>query len=72
MIGRYTRPAMGEIWSDDGRIARWLRVEIAVCEAWAERGRQFSAKVKDLTEWLTPAPYFAPRSTFRRVAYWRV
>ncbi len=39
MIGRYTRPAMGDIWSDEGRIARWLRVEIAVCEAWAERGR---------------------------------
>jgi adenylosuccinate lyase len=39
MIGRYTRPEMGAIWSDEGRIARWLRVEIAVCEAWARRGR---------------------------------
>ena len=39
MIGRYTRPEMGKIWSDAGKIERWLQVEIAVCEAWAERGR---------------------------------
>ncbi len=39
VIGRYTRPEMGAIWSDEGKIARWLAVEIAVCEAWAERGR---------------------------------
>ncbi|MGI9254005.1 MAG: adenylosuccinate lyase [Thermomicrobiales bacterium] len=39
MIGRYTRPEMGAIWSDEGKIARWLAVEIAVCEAWADRGR---------------------------------
>jgi adenylosuccinate lyase len=30
---------MGEIWSDEGRIGRWLRVEVAVCEAWGRRGR---------------------------------
>ena len=39
MIGRYTRPEMGRIWSDAGKIERWLQVEIAVCEAWADRGR---------------------------------
>lgn len=39
MIGRYTRPEMGRIWSDDVKIAAWLRVEIAVCEAWYARGR---------------------------------
>jgi adenylosuccinate lyase len=38
VIPRYTRPEMGAIWSDDARFARWLRVELAVCEAWARRG----------------------------------
>ncbi len=39
MIERYTRPAMGRIWSDENRYATWLRVELAVCDAWARRGR---------------------------------
>jgi adenylosuccinate lyase len=38
MIPRYTRPEMGALWEDDARYARWLRVELAVCEAWARRG----------------------------------
>lgn len=39
MIERYTRPEMGAIWSQDSKIQQWLAVEIAVCEAWARRGR---------------------------------
>ena len=39
MIERYTRPAMGRIWTDEARYAAWLRVELAVCDAWARRGR---------------------------------
>jgi adenylosuccinate lyase len=38
MIPRYTRPAMGRVWSDAHRMQLWLDVEIAVCEAWAEQG----------------------------------
>jgi adenylosuccinate lyase len=38
MIPRYTRPAMGRVWSDEHRMALWLAVELAVCEAWAELG----------------------------------
>jgi adenylosuccinate lyase len=30
---------MGRIWSDEAKIAAWLRVELAVCEAWHDRGR---------------------------------
>lgn len=30
---------MGNIWTDDAKVQRWLKVEIAVSEAWAERGR---------------------------------
>ncbi len=29
---------MADIWSDRGKYDRWLQVEIAVCDAWAERG----------------------------------
>jgi len=38
VVGRYTHPAMGQIWSERHRIDTMVRVEIAVCEAWAERG----------------------------------
>jgi len=38
MIERYSRPAMGKIWSDENKFAKWLDVEIAACEAWAELG----------------------------------
>ena len=39
MIERYTRPAMGGIWSEAAKYQAWLRVEIAVCEAYARRGQ---------------------------------
>jgi adenylosuccinate lyase len=38
VIARYTRPEMGALWAEDARYARWLRVELAVVEAWARRG----------------------------------
>jgi adenylosuccinate lyase len=36
MIERYSRPEMKRVWSDENKFAKWLEVEIAVCEAWAE------------------------------------
>jgi adenylosuccinate lyase len=39
MIERYTRPALGAIWSEEAKYRAWLRVELAVCEAYARRGR---------------------------------
>ena len=38
MIERYTRPAMGRIFTDEARLAAWLKVELAVVEVQAERG----------------------------------
>lgn len=38
MIDRYTRPEMGAVWSQATKYAAWLRVELAVCEAYARRG----------------------------------
>jgi adenylosuccinate lyase len=39
MIERYSRPRMKKIWSEKNKFDKWLQVEIAVCEAWAEAGR---------------------------------
>jgi len=38
MIERYSRPQMKKIWSEENRFDQWLKVEVAVCEAWAELG----------------------------------
>ena len=38
MIERYSRPKMKKVWSDESKFDKWLEVEIAVCEAWAELG----------------------------------
>lgn len=38
MIERYSRPRMKKIWSDENKFDLWLRVEIAVCEAWLALG----------------------------------
>src|SRR5947208_2208633 len=38
-IDRYTNPRMGEIWSAQHKVDLWWKVELAVCEAWAERGK---------------------------------
>ena len=32
MIERYTRPALGAIWTDEARMEAWRRVEVAACE----------------------------------------
>jgi adenylosuccinate lyase len=38
VIARYARPAMARIWSDESRLARWLDVELAALDGWAEVG----------------------------------
>ncbi len=38
MIERYTRPEMARIWTLENKYRKWLDVELAVCEALAERG----------------------------------
>jgi len=39
MIPRYTRPEMGELWSDQARYDRWLAVELAALDAWEAIGK---------------------------------
>jgi len=38
VIPRYTRPGMGNIWSDENKFQKWLEVEIATAEVEAEEG----------------------------------
>jgi adenylosuccinate lyase len=41
---------MGAVWSEENKYRKWLDVEIAVCEAWAELGRIPSASLKKIKE----------------------
>src|SRR5919201_1813731 len=38
VIARYSRPAMARIWSDESKFARWLDVELAALQGWADAG----------------------------------
>ena len=38
MLARYSRPEMAKIWTDESKYGAWLRVEIAVTNAWAKLG----------------------------------
>ncbi|MFJ7679477.1 adenylosuccinate lyase [Peribacillus sp. NPDC097198] len=50
MIERYTRPEMGNIWTERNRFNAWLEVEILACEAWSELGVIPKEDVKLLRE----------------------
>ena len=45
MIPRYTLPAMAAVWAEEGRIARWLEVEVLAVEAWAAIGDRVQVDV---------------------------
>ena len=38
MIARYSRPEMSRIWSEEGKLARWLEVELAALDGLAATG----------------------------------
>jgi len=48
MIERYTRPIMGQIWSEENKFAKWLEVELLACEALAEHGQIPRAAAEEL------------------------
>ncbi len=45
MIDRYSRPAMKWVWSEKTKYDIWLKVELAVCEAWANQGAILQASM---------------------------
>lgn len=50
MIPRYTLHEMGKIWDRENIFKKWLEVEIAVCEAWAELGEIPKEALKAIKE----------------------
>jgi adenylosuccinate lyase len=50
VIARYSRPAMTRVWSDEGKLARWLEVELAALEGWAEVGAVPADAVREIRE----------------------
>jgi adenylosuccinate lyase len=58
VIPRYSRPAMTRIWSDENKLQRWLDVELAALDGWAEVGAipgADVAKIKAEAKVPTPA-----------------
>jgi adenylosuccinate lyase len=57
VIARYSRPAMARIWSDEEKLARWLEVELAALDGWAETGAVPQAAARDIRARATvPSP----------------
>ncbi|MBT9260352.1 MAG: adenylosuccinate lyase [Clostridiales bacterium] len=50
MIERYTRPAMGAIWSLENRYRLWLEVELLALEGWAALGEVPQEAVQRIRE----------------------
>ena len=49
MIPRYSRPEMARVWDDGHKFQKWLDVELAVCDALADRGlipKQAAANIR--------------------------
>ena len=65
MIERYSRPEMKKVWGDENKFAKWLDVEIAVCEAWADLARFIAAPRALADGWGEPARWLtAARDRF--------
>ncbi|MCX7725030.1 MAG: adenylosuccinate lyase, partial [Thermodesulfovibrio sp.] len=67
MIARYTRKEMGEIWSDENKFRKWLTVEIAVCEAWAELGKIPSDALQEIKTKIKPEEWFKSKDDIKRI-----
>ncbi|UJA18852.1 adenylosuccinate lyase [Thermoleophilia bacterium SCSIO 60948] len=50
MIERYTRAAIGDVWSQRRKMEAWLEVELAATDAWAAEGRVPSAAATEARE----------------------
>jgi adenylosuccinate lyase len=54
VIARYSRPAMKRIWADESKLARWLEVELAALQGWAEVGAVPRDAVADIRSRAAP------------------
>ncbi|MEN2985904.1 MAG: adenylosuccinate lyase [Thermodesulfovibrionaceae bacterium] len=67
MIPRYTRKEMGDIWSIENKFRKWLLVEIAVCEAWAELGKIPKEALLEIKEKADPLKWFTTDEDIKRI-----
>ncbi len=56
MIGRYTRPEMGSIWSEAAQYSAWLDVELAAADAMVELGRIPAEALDEVHKAVAPDP----------------
>ncbi|MCK9874402.1 adenylosuccinate lyase [Frankia sp. AgPm24] len=56
MIGRYTLPEMGRVWSEAHKYELWCQVEVLVCEAHAAAGRIPADSVEPVRAAPAPTP----------------
>ena len=56
MIPRYTRPEMGQIWSDEARFEKWREIEVLACEAWSGLGAIPKKSLKNIQKNITIDP----------------
>ncbi len=57
VISRYSRPAMSRVWSEEAKLERWLAVELAALDAWAQVGAIPPAAVAEIRRRArTPSP----------------
>jgi adenylosuccinate lyase len=54
VIARYSRPEMSRIWSEEGKLARWLDVELAALDGWAQIGAVPTADVAKIRAHAVP------------------
>jgi len=50
MIDRYARPEMAQMWTLENKYRKWLQVELAACEALAERGEIPTEAMEEIRE----------------------
>ncbi len=48
MVDRYEVAEIGRIWSEENKYRRWLDVELAVTETWAEMGRVPASSLRNI------------------------
>jgi adenylosuccinate lyase len=54
VIARYCRPAMSAVWSEESKLARWLEVELAALDGWAEIGAVPAEAVREIRQRAVP------------------
>ncbi len=50
MIERYTRKAIGDVWSELNKFCKWWEVELAVCKAWNTLGKIPDDALKEIED----------------------